>query len=53
MKTMKMMSIVLGSTLFLGGCIGGLLETMVTAVPASILTELVMDNDAIFDLFAD
>jgi len=53
MKTMKVMSIVLGSALFLGGCIGGLLQTLVTAVPASILTEFAMDNDGIFDLFAD
>ena len=53
MRTMKAMAIVLGSTMFLGGCLGQAFSMAISALPGSILTELVIDNNDILDLFVD
>ena len=53
MKTMKVMAIVLGSTMFLGGCLGQAFQMAIMALPGAVLTELVIDNNEILDLFVD
>jgi hypothetical protein len=55
MKTMKMTAIALclGTMLGLGSCIGSALQALWTSLPITLLTEFVLDNDAILDIFGD
>jgi hypothetical protein len=54
-RTLKTIALVaLAGTLFqFGGCVGQVLKSFITSLPATLLTEFVTDNNGIFDLFAD
>ena len=54
-KTMKAAAVValLGTVLQFGGCIGAIASTFVRGLPGYLVTEFVLDNDGVFDLFAD
>ena len=54
-KTMKAAAVValLGTVLQFGGCIGQIFNTFWQGLPGYVVTEFVLDNDGVFDLFAD
>lgn len=55
MRKVKMgalLAMLSGSTLF-GGCLGGWFNAALAGIPGTLLTEFLLDNDGIFDLFED
>lgn len=54
-KTMKTTALILmaGTTFQLGSCIGSALGALWQTLPITLLTEFVLDNDSIIDVFGD
>ena len=52
MKVTAMLALLSGSTLF-AGCLGDYLSWAAQGLPGSILSEWLLDNNGIFDLFPD
>lgn len=42
-----------GAMLPMFGCLGGLFNAAIQGVPGTLLTEFLLDNDTVFDLFED
>lgn len=42
-----------GTVFQLGGCLGGIVQASIQGLPGTILSEFLLDNDALFDLFED
>ena len=54
-RSMKIVGMLLaGGMMFqFGGCLGGVLNSVVRSLPGALAAEYLLDNDGVFDLFED
>jgi hypothetical protein len=54
-KTVKATAAIalLGTVLQFGGCIGQVFQQALAGIPVYLVSEFLLDNDGVFDLFAD